>query len=232
MPSASAADPAPAPDSTAVGRSYGGRSVADRRAERRERFLDAGLELFGTVGFAKTTVAALCSATGLSRRQFYELYDNREDLLLELYEQIQTVARETVGAAVAAEIEAAAGSAPGVGDSAFDLPSIAHAAMTAYMSAVATDPRWTRISFIEVGGVGERVEERRQAGRVVWRDFFVASVAAVTDRDPAELDYDATAFIGALTHVVFRWGTSDPRPPREQIVDLLTHVLVSLAAAR
>ncbi|GAB09861.1 putative TetR family transcriptional regulator [Gordonia araii NBRC 100433] len=206
-------------------RSYGGRSVSDRRAERRERFWEAGVELFGTIGFTKTTVAELCSTTSLSRRQFYELYDNREDLLLELYEHIQTVAREAVSAAVVAEIEKA-------DDGTFDLPSIAHAAMTAYMSAVATDPRWTRISFIEVGGIGERVEERRRAGREVWAEFFVTTVAAVTDRTPAELDYAATAFIGALTHVVFRWGTSDPRPPREEIVDLLTHLLISLAVAR
>jgi len=215
VPNASKAESAPE-------RSYGGRTVSDRRAERRQRFWDAGIELFGTVGFAKTTVADLCSATSLSRRQFYELYDNREDLLLELYEHIQAVAREEVSTAVGAEMAKATGGE-------VDLPALAHAAMSAYMSAVATDSRWTRISFTEVGGIGERVEERRRVGRLVWAEFFIATVTAVTDRERDELDYAATAFIGALTHVVFRWGTSDPRPPRDEIVDLLTHLLISLA---
>jgi AcrR family transcriptional regulator len=41
------------------GRVYGGLSAPERRADRRERLLDAGLELFGTAGFTKTTIPML-----------------------------------------------------------------------------------------------------------------------------------------------------------------------------
>ena len=52
---------------------YGGKSAEQRQAERRGRFLDAALQLFGdTPGYRGTTVAALSEAAGLSTRQFYE----------------------------------------------------------------------------------------------------------------------------------------------------------------
>ncbi|MET9872235.1 TetR/AcrR family transcriptional regulator, partial [Streptomyces sp. NPDC006386] len=46
---------------------YGGKTAEERQAERRRRFLDAALHLFGdTPGFRATTVAALSEAAGLS----------------------------------------------------------------------------------------------------------------------------------------------------------------------
>src|SRR3954468_8883804 len=42
-------------------RVYGGRSAADRRAERRERLLAAGLELIGNDGYAATSIEKLCA---------------------------------------------------------------------------------------------------------------------------------------------------------------------------
>ena len=47
-------------------RGYGGRSAAERRAERRERLLAAGLELFGTRGYAATSIERLCAAASVS----------------------------------------------------------------------------------------------------------------------------------------------------------------------
>ena len=43
---------------SATARRYGGKTAPQRRAERRERLMDSGLELFGTQGFAATTIEA------------------------------------------------------------------------------------------------------------------------------------------------------------------------------
>ncbi len=48
------------PDSPPA-RRYGGKSLEQRREERRRRLLDAGLELFGTQGFQHTTIEQLCA---------------------------------------------------------------------------------------------------------------------------------------------------------------------------
>lgn len=68
---------------------YGGRTAEERQAERRCRFLEAGLQLFGdSPGFRSTTVAALSEAAGLSTRQFYEEFRTLEDVLAALHLQV------------------------------------------------------------------------------------------------------------------------------------------------
>ena len=49
-------------------RTYAGRPVSDRAAERRRRFLDAALAEFSSTGYAKSSVTSICRTAGLSRR--------------------------------------------------------------------------------------------------------------------------------------------------------------------
>ena len=50
---------------------YAGKDAAERRDERRGRFREAGLELFGAEpGYRGTRLGDLCKAAGLSSRQF------------------------------------------------------------------------------------------------------------------------------------------------------------------
>src|SRR3954453_8680360 len=81
---------------------YGGKSAEERQAERRRRFLDAALQLFGdTPGFRGTTVAALSEAAGLSTRQFYEAFRTLEDALAALHLQVNDWAEQAALAALA-----------------------------------------------------------------------------------------------------------------------------------
>lgn len=75
-------------------RTYGGLSDAERKIERRERFLEAGLEVFGTVGLRGATVRALCKAAGLTERYFYESFAETEALFCAVYEQQLEVIRD------------------------------------------------------------------------------------------------------------------------------------------
>lgn len=68
-------------------RTYGGLSEAERIVERRERFLEAGLELFGTVGLRGATVRALCKSAGLTERYFYESFADTEALFCAVYDR-------------------------------------------------------------------------------------------------------------------------------------------------
>ena len=62
-------------------------SEAERVEERRERFLRAGLEIFGTVGLRKATVRVLCREAGLTERYFYESFADTEALFLAVHQQ-------------------------------------------------------------------------------------------------------------------------------------------------
>src|ERR1700710_181396 len=70
---------------SAGGRAYGGLALEDRVAARRARFIEAGIELFGTQGFRAATVRGICAAAGLTDRYFYESFASLEALLAEVY---------------------------------------------------------------------------------------------------------------------------------------------------
>lgn len=75
-------------------RTYGGLSEAERVNERRERFLEAGLEILGTVGLRGATVRKVCKEAGLTERYFYESFTDMEDLFCAVYaQQLNTVGR-------------------------------------------------------------------------------------------------------------------------------------------
>ena len=86
----------------AQGRPWRGQSPQERREARRRRLLDAALELFGTTGYAATSLTALCAQAGVSPRHFYELYAGREPLMADLYDEIVLETARLVDEAYAA----------------------------------------------------------------------------------------------------------------------------------
>jgi AcrR family transcriptional regulator len=72
-----------------------GAQVAD---VQRARVLIAAVEVVGDVGYQGMSVARVCARAGVSRRTFYELFEDREDCFLEVFEEaaarFATVARE------------------------------------------------------------------------------------------------------------------------------------------
>ena len=61
-------------------RPYKGVPAEQRIAERRQRLVQAGLELFGTRGIAATRVDDVCAEAGLTKRYFYESFASLEEL--------------------------------------------------------------------------------------------------------------------------------------------------------
>lgn len=66
-------------------RTYGGLSEAERVNERRERFLEAGLEVFGSLGMRGATVRKLCKEASLTERYFYESFTDTDDLFCAVF---------------------------------------------------------------------------------------------------------------------------------------------------
>ena len=81
-------------------RAYGGLSAGERVAARRERLLDAALELYGTRGFLATGVKDVCRAAGLTDRYFYESFTNSGDLFGATFDRTATQLLSVVAAAV------------------------------------------------------------------------------------------------------------------------------------
>ncbi len=127
-------------------RRWRGMDRAERDAQRRSRLVEAALHVFGTVGYAASTIDMMCVEAGVATRSFYELFGSREALLRAVYDEI-------IGA-VAADMTAVLGRG--------DPPEqVVRAAVAAYLVPLAGDERKGRITQLEVVGVGELETYRR-----------------------------------------------------------------------
>ena len=201
--------------SSPPGRVYGGRTADERRAERRERLVDAGLEIFGTVGWQAASVERLCQVAGVATRSFYEEYADREALLLAVYSSV-------LGAATAA-VDLALTSVPA------DLPGRVGAGLSTYVGFVTDDPRRARVVHREVRVAGVLEDQRRAA--FLSFALLVEREAGAVERRPGAGRLTALALAGAVNELLIDWvATPEPRPAVAPLVDEL--VLLFLGALR
>lgn len=199
---------------------YAGRSAADRRAERRARLLESGLEMFGTVGYAMSPVGAICKSANLSNRQYYEEFADREALLIAVYDDINTKALEAVTAALA-ELES---------------PTFADRVRTsleAYISYTASDLRRAHIAYVQIVGVSPAIETVRLGWRRRWVDLISDIVRAAIERgEVRDQDYSlaASAFVGAVNGVLQDWCATEDRAPLSEVISELSRIAIAAAA--
>lgn len=199
-------------------RRYSGRSVEEWKAARRDRLLDAALELFGTDGYPATSVERLCAQAKVSTRHFYHEFQNKEAVLLAVHAQVIELALRGTGEALAATADA-------------PVRERIVAAVDGYLRTIMTDLRRARISFVEVVGASPAVEEQR----IAFRELLISSVVGVGDMAVArneltrkDFRFIGLCFIGAVNTVVYDWMLTEPRPPEEQVQVALRELAVSL----
>ncbi|WP_370010849.1 TetR/AcrR family transcriptional regulator [Nocardia cyriacigeorgica] len=196
---------------------YAGRSVQERRAERRSLFIEAGLTVFAQKSYAASSISDVCAAAGLSRRQFYEQYTGREALLVDVYDQVQQRAR-----AAFLEGLTTAGTA--------DPRALIEAGMRAYVHAITDDPRRVQVAFVEIVGVSDEVERHRAQVRDEWGAVIAETADAVPGvrTPPGGWQLAMAAFIGAVNGAVHRWSLQQPRPPVDDLLAVLSTLLLAL----
>ena len=201
-------------------RPYRGVSAEQRRADRRARLLEAGLDLLGTDGWNGTTVRALCARAGLTERYFYESFKDREELLVAVYDEIVGEAASVVLAAVEA--------AP------HDEREKSKAALAAFVDLMTDDPRKGRVAFVEAMGsealMQRRLETLRAFAQLIAqqaREFYGA--AAVTSTD-AELT--AQLLVGGVAETLIAWLGGELDVSRERLVEHSAELFVAAAGVR
>ena len=183
-----------------AGRRYGAKTSDERRAQRRERLVGAGLEAFGTDGFRGTAIERLCTLAGVSTRSFYEEFPGgREALLLALHDELNARALEAV-------TEAVAGEAPD------DLAARVQAGVAAYFAVMTADRRLARIAVVETVGVSATAEAHRRAAidrfaQVLTIEAERLAVAGAIPR--RDVSFTVHAAIGALTGLITGWASEE-----------------------
>lgn len=165
--------------------------------------LAAGLDLFGTKGYAATRVDEVCRQASVSTRNFYEEFDNRFDLLV------------AVGDRLAATVFAA-----WTGPSATGL----RGRVAALVHALVDDPRVARVAFVETLVVDPEGERSRHATTRIFPDWIVAYLQDEFDRrglSSRQRRSLAVAAFGAADELIADWVLSpvDDRPPVDTLID-------------
>ncbi len=70
--------------------------AAQQRAERRAEVLTAALETFGAKGFHATSISDICAAAGVARGTFYQYFDSKHAIFMELLDALFTGLRASV----------------------------------------------------------------------------------------------------------------------------------------
>lgn len=83
------------------GRSWAGVALSERQRIRRSDLLRAGIELLGAQDGSAVNVRAVCRASGLTERYFYESFTDREQFVAEVYAAVAEQARDALIGAVA-----------------------------------------------------------------------------------------------------------------------------------
>jgi len=203
--------------STPPSRQYAGESLVNRQTRRKQQFMQAGLQLFGTHGYRKTTVRMLCQEAGLTDRYFYESFDSTEDLLVAVYEAQMGALGEAINAALADA-----------------MPKGADAAIQAGLNAVfslVADPRVGRVFLLEILGVSPRVDAAYMRN---FKGFADAMVMLARHLYPAiDLSEDEArmvglALIGAVSQSATYWMLGQYKESQSTLVSANARIIQGL----
>lgn len=189
------------------GRLYGGESADERLVRQRQQFMDAGLELFGTIGYRATTVRLLCKQSGLIDRYFYKNFADTEALLEAVYREAMDDIERGILIAVTTATSG-------------DAQSMVKAGLDAFFEAF-ENSRMARVCWLEVLGVSPRIDalyiDRIQRFARLLLNLAKGMVTPWKIADD-EAEVISVALIGAISQSAMHWLLSDYRTPRSTLV--------------
>jgi AcrR family transcriptional regulator len=200
-------------------RVYAGIAADERRALRRARLLEAGLQLLGTKGARATTVTAVCRHARLTPRYFYESFRDLGELLVAIFDA--TVAELTE------EVRARAVEGG-------DMRATVRATIAAWVEITARDPRKGRVAFVEALGSEPLMRRRLETSRrfadltaELARTFY-----GVSARETPGLEVASLVVAGGLIETMVEWLEGGlARAPEDVVEDFTNACVASLEAA-
>lgn len=220
----------PEPDSSSSdagsvsGRIYGGLTVAERRAVRRQRLVDTGLDLFASTGYAATTIEGICARAGVTARHFYEEFSSREELLEAVFDEaMAAITREIIESLDDASID------PN------DLTSRVRTGVSALVHAFLDDPRRARVACVEVVGVSPAMEAHRRTALHGFARILESEATRMVEQGIIQRgDFTLTirAMIGATYELFVDWCLETPRPSLGSLISVLTGLFLAVVSYR
>ena len=199
----------PTSNARTTGRSYRGMTPEQRTAQRRESFLEAGLNLFGNEGFHGATVRKICKEAGLTDRYFYESYSSMEELLIEVYERCLQGILQRLQASLT-----------GIPSESFP-EDLIRKLLTDFFKEM-EDPRVAKVCMFEAEGVSDHMHG-------MYNDYIRRFVMILMGASRAyvkawplseeETEVLGNAIVGGIIQATRNWAVNDYHLSRESMVN-------------
>lgn len=198
---------------TSVVRPYRGVSAETRRQERRLQLIESCLTVVDESGLAAITVEAIAAGAGLSKRYFYESFQDRDAILI--------AALDGALGSMSAELSRSLADCDSVGD---------RVECTARL-LVRTFTADRRIALLYNSAPGNSgLAARRQQMLDEFTPLLVREVLLADPDDPRSL-ITTMMMVAGTTEVLDRWLRGDLALGEEEFIQTLTRLGTSLAEA-
>ncbi|AJP57266.2 TetR family transcriptional regulator [Pandoraea vervacti] len=189
---------------------------AQREQARRAALIGAATEVFGTLGFRRATVRAVCGLARLNDRYFYAAFDNMEDLLRATYAHHAQ--------ALLAQLQAAIAASEPTLDARLD------AGLNAFF-AFLRNPHAARVLLLEVMGVSPQMDQTYQRYIFEFAKLILAMTpvaqrsAPLDDEAQAQARIVGLALVGAMTNAGTAWVLTGYQDTQARMVASCRRVL-------
>lgn len=204
--------------SVSEGRQYAGVSLKVRTRQRKEQFLQAGLNLFGTTGFRKCTVRSLCKEANLTDRYFYQSYGSLEALLTSVYERCMTDLGTSLVEVISMEYKKSGAE------------KAIMAGLEAYFSFL-EDSRVARVCMVELEGISPEVNALYYTyidGFARLLKHFANHAYPQWKANDEEQHIFAISLIGAMRQVATNWLENSYSTDRKVLVSTTGKLFIAM----
>lgn len=198
---------------------WGGRTSAERTAERRAKLIEAATDIWTEDGWAAVSMRGVCSRTSLNDRYFYEHFADRDELLAAVWDGLRD---SLIGRLLAV-----------VGEDSKRHPiETLRQAISVVVESISTEKGWAQIMFTQHVGCAI-LEERRTTLLHQATALFVGAAKPylAEGADETGLRMDALIGIGGFTELVTAWQSGLVDVDATQIIDHSSRVGATLARA-
>ena len=191
------------------GRSYRGMTLEQRTAERRERFLEAGLNIFGNEGFHAATVRKICKEAGLTDRYFYESYSSMEALLIEVYERcLKSILTRVQSTLIAVNKDEA--------------PNQLLTELLDHFFTEMEDPRVAKVCMFEAEGVSDHMHNLYNDYIRRFVTILLSASQGYTNKWPLseeESEVLGNAIVGGIIQATRNWALNDYHLSKKSMIN-------------
>ncbi|MEY2838408.1 MAG: hypothetical protein RJB60_707 [Pseudomonadota bacterium] len=178
-------------------RRYQGVTPEDRQRLRKEKLLEAAIEVFGTRGFKHGTMRDICAHARLSDRYFYESFRNTEEIFDVVYNNMARQLMQAMAMNMAAKPTSP--------------EAIVKAGLSAFFQFIQEDPRRAQIMLVDAVHAGQYQAQGVQSGEARPSNYnrvvTLLANAMHFDRFGGRISANlvASGLVGMAIHTAIAW---------------------------